>query len=132
MAGLRLTDPRAQALLHILLIFRLHPGGFLNKDLRTLLGEYLGRPPYGPGYYTRPGHLRPATATRARPHRAIPHTHRYQVTRGLSHAMFLTRVHDRFLRPAELTGPNPAPLRKAATIYHAAIDDLARRAGIAA
>ena len=30
-AGLRLTDPRAQALLHILLIFRLHPGGFLNR-----------------------------------------------------------------------------------------------------
>ena len=29
-AGLRLTDPRAQALLHILLIFRLHPRGFLN------------------------------------------------------------------------------------------------------
>ena len=47
-AGLRLTDPRAQALLHILLIFRLHPGGFLNKDLRALLGEYLGRPPRGP------------------------------------------------------------------------------------
>ena len=46
-AGLRLTGPRAQALLHILLIFRLHPGGFLNKDPRSLLGEYLGRPPHG-------------------------------------------------------------------------------------
>ena len=45
-AGLRVTDPRAQALLHILLIFRLHPGGFLNKDLRSLLGEYLGLDPH--------------------------------------------------------------------------------------
>ena len=35
--------------------------------------------------------------------------------------MFLTRVHDRILRAglAELTGPDPAPLRKAATIYQA-------------
>ena len=135
-AGLRLTDPRAQALLHILLIFRLHPGGFLNKNLRALLGEYLGRPPHGPGSITA------GQATydlrRLREHgliERIPHTHRYQVTpAGLSHAMFLTRVHDRILRAglAELTGPNPAPLRKAATIYQAAIDDLTRRAGIAA
>jgi hypothetical protein len=135
-AGLRVTDPRAQALLHILLIFRLHPRGFLNKDLRALLGEYLGRPPHGPGSIT------PGQATydlrRLRGHgliERIPHTHRYQVTpAGLRHAMFLTRVHDRILRAglAELTGPSPAPLRKAATLYQAAIDDLTQRAGIAA
>jgi hypothetical protein len=135
-AGLRLTDPRAQALLHILLIFRLHPGGFLNKDLRSLLSEYLGRPPQGPGSVT------PGQATydlrRLREHgliERIPHTHRYQVTpAGLSHAMFLTRVHDRILRTglAELTGPDPAPLRKAATLYQAALDDLTQRAGTAA
>jgi len=135
-AGLRLTDPRAQALLHILLIFRLHPGGFLNKDLRALLGEYLGRPPQGPGSIT------PGQATydlrRLREHgliERIPHTHRYQVTpAGLRHAMFLTRVHDRILRAglAELTGPSPSPLRKAATLYQAAIDELTQRAGIAA
>ena len=46
----------------------------------------------------------------------IPRTHRYQVTStGLRHALFLTRLHARFLRPglAELTGqppPVPAPL----------------------
>ena len=135
-AGLRLTDPRAQALLHILLIFRLHPRGFLNKDLRALLSEYLGRPPRGPGSVT------PGQATydlrRLREHgliERIPHTHRYQVTStGLRHAMFLTRIHDRILRTglAELTGPDPAPLRKAATIYQAAIDNLVQRAGIAA
>ncbi|HXZ71716.1 MAG TPA: hypothetical protein VEH31_12745, partial [Streptosporangiaceae bacterium] len=135
-AGLRITDSRAQALLHILLIFRLHPRGFLNKDLRNLLGEYLGRPSQGPGSIT------PGQATydlrRLREHgliQRIPHTHRYQVTStGLRHAMFLTRVHDRVLRAglAELTGPTPAPLRKAATLYQAAIDDLTQRAGIAA
>ncbi|MGH3419905.1 MAG: hypothetical protein ACRDOD_09985 [Streptosporangiaceae bacterium] len=135
-AGLRVTDPRAQALLHILLIFRLHPGGFLNKDLRALLSDYLGRPPRGPGSIT------PGQATydlrRLREHNLIeriPHTHRYQVTpAGLRHAMFLTRIHDRILQTgiAELTGPEPAPLRKAATLYQAAIDDLTQRAGIAA
>jgi hypothetical protein len=65
----------------------------------------------------------------------IPHTHRYQVTpAGLRHAMFLTRIHDRILQTgiAELTGPEPAPLRKAATLYQAAIDELTQRAGIAA
>ena len=35
-------------------------------------------------------------------------------------------------RLAELTGPNPAPLRKAATLYQAAIEDLTQRAGITA
>ena len=53
---------------------------------------------------------------------------------GLRHAMFLTRIHDRLLQTglAELAGPNPAPLRKAASTYQAAIDNLAQRAGIAA
>jgi hypothetical protein len=135
-ARLRFTDTRAQALLHILLIFRPHPGGFLNKDLRSLLCEYLGRPSHGPESIT------PSQATydlrRLREHgliERIPHTHRYQVTStGLRHAMFLTRTHDRILRTglAELNGPHPAPLRKAASIYQAAIDDLTHRAGIAA
>ncbi len=40
-AGLRFTDPRTQALLHVLLVFRLHPNGFRNKDLRELLATHL-------------------------------------------------------------------------------------------
>ncbi len=132
-AGLRFTDPRAQALLHILLIFRLHPGGFLNKDLRGLLAECLGRPS---------GTITPGQATydlrRLREHgliERIPRTHRYQVTdTGLRHAMFLTRIHDRVLRTglAELSGPAPAALRQADRAYQAAIDDLTQRAGIPA
>ena len=135
-AGLCLTDPRAQALLHILLIFRLHPRGFLNKDLRALLSELLGRPPAGPEAIT------PGQATydlrRLREHgliESIPHTHRYQITStGLRHAMFLTRIHDRLLTAglAELNSPAPTALRQADRAYQTAIDNLAHRAGIAA
>src|SRR6266700_3810149 len=129
--GLRLTDPRAQALLHILPIFRLHPAGFTSRDLRALLGELLGQPP---------GTITPGQATydlrRLREHgliERIPHTHRYQVTStGLRHAMFLTRIHDRLLTAglAELNSPAPAALRQADRAYQAAIDDLTQRAGI--
>ena len=68
----------------------------------------------------------------------IPKSHRYRVTdSGHRHALFLTRLHARFLRPglAELTGhppPVPAPLRAADRAYRGAIDGLARRAGLAA
>ena len=68
----------------------------------------------------------------------IPRTHRYQVTNtGLRHALFLTRLHARFLRPGlgELTSqppPVPAPLRAVDRAYRNALDDLARRAGLAA
>ena len=44
-AGLRLGDRRAHALLQALLIFRLLPHGFRNPDLRNLLAQLLGRPP---------------------------------------------------------------------------------------
>jgi hypothetical protein len=132
-AGLRLTDPRAQALLHILPVFRLHPAGFTSHDLRALLGELLGRPP---------GTITPGQATydlrRLREHGLIvrtPHTHRYQVTdTGLRHAMFLTRAHDRILQTglAQLNDTLPTALRTAHRAYQAAIDDLTHRAGIAA
>ena len=68
----------------------------------------------------------------------IPHTFRYRVTdTGMRSAQLLTRLHDRLLRTglAELTDPSPpAPtaLRAADRAYQAAIDDLARQAGLAA
>ena len=114
-------------------MFRLHPNGFRNKDLRELLAAHLG---------LLPGIITPGQATydlrRLREHgliERIPHTHRYQVTRtGLRHAMFLTRVHDRTLRTglAELNDPAPGQPRKADRSYQTAIDDLAHRAGVAA
>jgi len=116
---LRFTDPRAQALLHIMLIFRLQPRGFTNGDLRALLADYLGQPP---------GTITPGQATydlrRLKDHgfiRRIPHSHRYHVTdTGLAQAMFLARAHDRLLVTglAELTEPaGTSPIRHASRAY---------------
>ena len=135
-AGLRFGDRRAQALLAVLLVFRLHPHGFTNADLRNHLTQMLGTDPRswpaGRGTYD----LR-----RLRLHgliERIPHTHRYQVTEtGLHHAMFLTRVHNRLIRTGEAQladpqPPAPAPLRAAARAYDTALDQLVRQAGLAA
>ncbi|MBK5248248.1 MAG: hypothetical protein JJE50_02255 [Actinomycetales bacterium] len=43
-AGLRFADPRAHAPLSALVVFRLLPDGFTNKDLRALVAELLGKP----------------------------------------------------------------------------------------
>ena len=135
-AGLRLTDPRAVSLLAVLCVFRLLPNGFTNADLRRHLAPLLGKDP---------GHMTSGQITydlrRLRLHgliERIPHTFRYQVTAtGLRSATFLTRVHDRVLRTglAQITDPSPpAPtaLRAADRAYRAAIDDLTRKAGLAA
>jgi hypothetical protein len=134
-AGLRLGDPRAHALLSALCLFRLLPHGFTSRDLRQHLASLLG-------------HAEPMTSgqssydlRRLRTHgliQRIPHSHRYHVTdTGLRHAQFLTRLHDRFLRTglAELTDPDPprpSRLRTAARAYETALDDLTRRSGLAA
>jgi hypothetical protein len=44
-AGLRLGDPRAHALLAALCVFRLLPRGFANRDLRPIMAQLLGVPP---------------------------------------------------------------------------------------
>ena len=44
-AGLRLTDPRSLALLHVLCVFRLLPHGFTNAVLRHHLAPLLGKTP---------------------------------------------------------------------------------------
>ena len=43
--GLRFGDPRVHALLQALLIHRLPPYGFTNRDLRTLIAPLLGTTP---------------------------------------------------------------------------------------
>jgi hypothetical protein len=134
--GLRFGDPRAQALLAVLLIFRLQPNGFSNADLRHHLTAMLA---------VNPQTWKPGRATydlrRLRLHgliERIPHTHRYGVTQtGLHHAMFLTRVHNRLIRTgeAQLTDqqpPAPAPLRVAARAYDAALTELIQQSGLAA
>jgi hypothetical protein len=133
--GMRFTDPRVQALLTALCVFRLLPRGFTNRDLRDHLAPLLG---------TDPEAITSGQATydlrRLRHHgliERIPKTHRYRITdTGLRYALFLTRAHNRILRTglAELTDPSPpaSTLRAADRAYQAAIDTLARKAGLAA
>jgi hypothetical protein len=135
-AGLRFADPRVQALLAALCVFRLLPHGFTNRDLRGLTASILGLP----AEILTAGQMT-YDLRRLRLHgliERVPHTFRYQVTAtGLGHALFLTRLHDRVLRTglAELTDPDPplpSRLRTAERAYRAAIDDLAHQASIAA
>jgi hypothetical protein len=135
-AGLRLGDRRAHALLQALLIFRLLPNGFLNRDLRGLLAGLLGRQPDQISAGQISYDLR-----RLRAHGLItrvPHTHRYRVTNtGLHHATLITHLQTRVLQPglAQLTDPTPptsTALRTAAHNYQRALDQLTQEAGLAA
>src|SRR3954468_15522240 len=97
-SGLRFADAAVQALFAALLVFRLLPRGFSNRDLRTYWAPLLGKAPddMTPGQMTY--HLR-----RLRLHgliKRIPGTHRYRVTRqGWRTALFCTRTYNRVLRP---------------------------------
>jgi hypothetical protein len=135
-AGMPLTSPRVQALLAALCTFRLLPHGFTNRDLRNCLAPLLGADPEAMTSGQISYDLR-----RLRIHgliQRIPHSFRYQVTQtGIGQARFLTRLTQRLLIPglAQLTDPSPpelAPLRAAARAYDAALDCLARQAGLAA
>jgi hypothetical protein len=135
-AGLRLGDHRAHALLQALQVFRLLPHGFLNRDLRALLAGLLGRQPDQLTAGQISYDLR-----RLRAHgliTRIPRSHRYRVTdTGLHHATLVTHLQTRILQPglAQLTDPAPpAPsaLRAAARNYQRALDQLTQEAGLAA
>jgi predicted MarR family transcription regulator len=124
------------ALLQALLIHRLLPHGFTNRELRTLIAPLLG---------TTIEHITAGKMTydlrRLRAHgliTRIPRTRRYQVTTtGLTHALLFTHAHDHLLRTglAEITDPDPpspSRLRIADRAYQTAFDDLARYAHLAA
>jgi hypothetical protein len=89
---------RTQALLSALVVFRLLPHGFRNADLRAHLAPLLG---------LTPADMTPGRMTydlrRLRLHALIerlPGTHRYTVTdHGFKIAIFLTRTHQRLIRP---------------------------------
>jgi DNA-binding transcriptional ArsR family regulator len=140
-AGLRLGDRRVHALLQALLIFRLLPAGFRNRDLRQLLGELLGR---APGDISA-GQVSAGQVSydlrRLRAHgliTRIPRTHRYRLSdTGGDHAMLLTHIHTRLLQPGltQLIDPDPpatSALRAAAHTYQRALDQLTQQAGFAA
>jgi hypothetical protein len=134
--GLRFGDVRVHALLQALLIHRLLPHGFTNRDLRTLIAPLLGTPTEDITAGKMTYDLR-----RLRAHgliHRIPRTRRYKVTdTGLQHALLFTHAHDHLLRTglAETTDPDPpspSRLRLADRAYQAAFDDLARYAHLAA
>jgi hypothetical protein len=133
--GLPFDSTRTQALLAALVIFRLLPHGFRNRDLRTHLAPLLGTPAEAMTAGQLSYDLR-----RLRHHQLIdrvPGTHRYTVTdHGLHLATFLTRVHCRLLRPelSDLLDHTalPTPIRRLLDRFTTAADNHARTHHLAA
>jgi hypothetical protein len=127
--ALPFDSARTQALLCALVMFQLLPHGFRNSDLRALLAPLLGLDPS----LMTPGRMS-YDLRRLRLHglnQRIPDTHRYTVTdHGFRLAVFLTRVHNRLLRPGLaniLTAHDPdSPLRREFNHLDTAIDNMAR------
>jgi hypothetical protein len=116
-SGLRFGDERALMLLSALVLFRLLPVGFKNRDLRLHLAALLGMDPDDISSGRMTYDLR-----RLRLHGLIerlPRSQRYRVTSfGFKAALFLTRSYNRLLRPgmallAENQPPAPSALRDA-------------------
>ena len=97
-SAMRFGDPTLLALFLSLLIFRLLPKGFSNRDLRTQFAPLLGKRPdqVTPGqmtYQLRRLRLRGFI-------RRIPKTHRYEVTDcGMRTALFYAASASAILRP---------------------------------
>ena len=108
-SALRFADVTVQTLFSALLVFRLLPRGFSNRDLRDHWAPLLGKLAHDitPGQMTY--HLR-----RLRLHGLIerlPKTHRYRVTnQGWRTVLFCTRCYNRVLRPglAQVIPPEAA------------------------
>ncbi len=96
-SALRFDDERVQQLLNALVVFRLQPYGFTNRDLREHLAPLLG---------LESSHITPGRMTydlrRLRLHgliERIAKTHRYRLTDfGLRTALFFTRAYARVVR----------------------------------
>ena len=96
------------ALFQLLLLFRLLPMGFRNKELRVSLAPLLGKEP---GTCTQ-GQMT-YQLRRLRLHGLIERlegTHRYEVThRGLRVALFFTRSYARLCVPVSASSPTHCP-----------------------
>jgi hypothetical protein len=97
-SALRFADPAVQALFSALLVFRLLPRGFSNRDLRDHWAPLVGTTAQSMTQGQLSYHLR-----RLRLHGLIERmagTHRYRVTdSGWRATLFCTRVYNRILRP---------------------------------
>jgi hypothetical protein len=133
--ALPFDSTRTQALLAALVIFRLLPHGFRNRDLRAHLAPLLGT-----SAETMTAGQLSYDLRRLRHHGLIeraPGTHRYTVTdHGLHLALFLTRAHTRLLRPGLSDildpAPLPTPIRRHLDRLTTAIDQQARKQKLAA
>ena len=133
-SGLRLGQPRSQALLSALLTFRTQLAGFTNRDFRQLTGQLRGLDPTSVTTGQATYDLR-----RLKAHgliERVPHSHRYRVTdTGLRTTMLLTRIQERLLPTAlaDQAAPHSSSrLRTAAAAYQSALDTLAEQNGLAA
>lgn len=135
-SALRYGDASVHTLLSALLIFRLLPRGFSNRDLREHWAGLLSRPAESVtqgrmSYQLRRLRLRGLIARRAG-------THRYDVTqKGFRIALFYTRTQQRLFRPAatELQSqgaPTDGPLAKTFRTVEAAIEQWIVRQQLAA
>jgi hypothetical protein len=112
--ALRFADRRVQALFNAMVLFRLQPHGFRNREFSEHLGSLVGEQTSKGRmtYDLRRLRLRGLIAR-------IPKTHRYRVTTlGLRTALFFTRTFARVVRPGlALIEDRPAsldqPLRRA-------------------
>ena len=107
-SALRFGDPRVLALFGALLLFRLLPRGFTNRELREHVGALLG-----PDFQMTQGKMT-YDLRRLRLHgliERIPSSHRYRVTTfGFRSALFITRAYSRLLRPGlSLVGQHQPP-----------------------
>jgi hypothetical protein len=133
--ALRFGDPRVQALLSVLVVFRLLPDGFSNKDLREHLAPLLGIDPASMTAGRMTYDLR-----RLRLHGLVeraPHANRYHVTPlGLRVAMFFTRTYSRLLRQGLAhtfdAHAIPTPIRRQFDNLDDVIDTFIRKHDLAA
>lgn len=135
-SALRFDDERVQKLLAALLVFRLLPNGFSNRELREHIAPLLGLDPsqITPGQMTY-------DLRRLRLHGLIERIEgrqRYHLTPfGLRAALFFTRAYARIVRSGLTTildeaEPMPDPLRSAFQRLEHAMDDFCARARLAA
>ncbi len=133
-SALRFGDRRVLALLSVLMLFRLLPRGFTNRDVREQMCTLRGRE-HSSGQMTY-------DLRRLRLHgliERIPKTRRYLVTDiGGRAALFLTRAYSRLLQPGlsalppDTEPPAPVPLRQALDRFDEAIDQAWKAQQIAA
>ena len=135
-SALRTTDLRVLALWHVLVLFRLLPCGFSNRDLRDQVAALTGQlsTAITPGRMTY-------DLRRLRLHgmiERIPKTHRYFLTPfGLRVALFFTRAHARLYRPSvtqfsSKAPPANSPLARCFQKLEHTIDTYIREAKLAA